>query len=133
MKALSILQPWAWLIANGHKDIENRVWSTRFRGGFLIHAGKRWSEEQEDDTARVREEFPHIRLPASFDLGGLVGMATLLDCVESSSSPWFTGRYGFVIGGAGPLPFTPCRGMLNFFRPDVPSHKMPCFWPGRSQ
>lgn len=37
MKALSILQPWAWLIVNGNKDIENRNWHTRFRGRFLVH------------------------------------------------------------------------------------------------
>lgn len=32
MKALSIRQPWAWLILHAGKDIENRVWQTRFRG-----------------------------------------------------------------------------------------------------
>ncbi|MCP4687042.1 MAG: ASCH domain-containing protein, partial [Desulfobacterales bacterium] len=42
MKALSIRQPWAWLIANGYKDIENRSWRTSFRGEFLIHAGKKF-------------------------------------------------------------------------------------------
>lgn len=133
MKALSILQPWAWLIANGHKDIENRVWPTRYRGAFLIHAGKRWGEEQRDDLAWIREEFPQIEMPATFDLGGLVGQARLLDCVEYSASPWFNGPYGFVIGAAAPLPFTPCRGMLNFFTPGVPHHKMPCLWRGLSQ
>lgn len=38
MKALSILQPWAWLIVEGYKDVENRTWKTGFRGKFLIHA-----------------------------------------------------------------------------------------------
>lgn len=38
MKALSIRQPWAWLILHGGKDIENRSWNTNFRGRFLIHA-----------------------------------------------------------------------------------------------
>lgn len=42
MKALSIRQPWAWLIANGHKDIENRTSHTNFRGDFLIHASKKF-------------------------------------------------------------------------------------------
>ena len=42
MKALSIMQPWAWLICAGHKDIENRSWSTGFRGPVLIHAGKKF-------------------------------------------------------------------------------------------
>ena len=40
MKALSIQQPWAFLIVNGLKDIENRDWSTTFRGLIYVHAGK---------------------------------------------------------------------------------------------
>src|SRR5438045_8559495 len=39
MKALSIRQPWAWLIVNGHKPVENRSWSTKYTGKLLIHAG----------------------------------------------------------------------------------------------
>lgn len=120
MRALSILQPWAWLIAHGHKDIENRTWPTRFRGRFLIHAGKRWGEEQEDDLERVRAAFPHIALPDSFERGGIVGTAVVLDCVTTSASAWFVGPYGFVLDLTEPLPFQPCRGMLNFFRPQEP-------------
>ena len=40
MKALSIRQPWAWLIVHGRKDIENRSWRTKFRGRFLVHAAQ---------------------------------------------------------------------------------------------
>lgn len=40
MKTLTIKQPWASLIAHGVKDVENRGWNTRFRGKFLVHAGK---------------------------------------------------------------------------------------------
>lgn len=40
MKTLSIKQPWASLIALGIKDIENRSWSTNFRGRIYIHASK---------------------------------------------------------------------------------------------
>lgn len=116
MKALSILQPWAWLIANGHKDIENRVWRTNFRGEFLIHAGKRWGWEQEEDRDDVARWFPDIELPTSFDLGGIVGRARVVDCVSEHDSPWFNGPFGFVIADATPLPFAPCRGALNFFQ-----------------
>lgn len=31
-RVLSIQQPWAWAIAAGHKRVENRSWSTRYRG-----------------------------------------------------------------------------------------------------
>lgn len=41
MKALSVIQPWAWLIAAGHKRVENRDWSPGdFRGPLAIHASK---------------------------------------------------------------------------------------------
>lgn len=40
MKALTIRQPWASLIAAGVKAIETRSWSTSFRGPLAIHAGK---------------------------------------------------------------------------------------------
>ena len=39
-RGLSLRQPWAWLVVNGLKDLENRRWNTRFRGTFLIHAAQ---------------------------------------------------------------------------------------------
>ena len=41
MKALSVKQPWAELIARGEKTIETRVWCTAYRGPLLIVASKR--------------------------------------------------------------------------------------------
>lgn len=40
MRALTIRQPWASLIAAGVKTIETRSWATSYRGSMLIHAGK---------------------------------------------------------------------------------------------
>ena len=37
---LSVRQPWAWLIMQGFKPIENRTWRTNYRGKLYIHAGK---------------------------------------------------------------------------------------------
>ncbi len=39
MKALTIFQPYASLIADGTKWVENRTWSTTHRGPLAIHAG----------------------------------------------------------------------------------------------
>lgn len=132
MKALSIQQPWAWLIAHGHKDIENRDWKPwnpglRFRGPFLIHAGKRLDPDFQDEGTSY--DFtcwpdPAIEPPDDFDCGGIVGEAEIVDVVTASSSLWFHGPYGLVIRNARPLPFRPCRGMLGFFDPDnVPPPK----------
>lgn len=40
MKALTISQPFASLITNGEKWVENRSWETKYRGSLAIHAGK---------------------------------------------------------------------------------------------
>lgn len=41
MKTLAVRQPWAWAIARGHKNVENRGWVTPHRGPLAIHAGLR--------------------------------------------------------------------------------------------
>ncbi len=38
MKALTLWQPWASLVALGHKAVETRCWSTKYRGPLAIHA-----------------------------------------------------------------------------------------------
>lgn len=113
--ALSIRQPWAWLIIYGHKDIENRTWRTDVRGWVGIHASKTY-DVQGDEW--VRENFPDIILPPREEIqqGGIVGRARVIDCVGESASRWFFGPYGFQFLGAEPLAFMPMRGRLGFFR-----------------
>lgn len=121
MRTLSIRQPWAWLILNAGKDVENRDWPTKYRGLVLIHAGKgmtRDEYENADDCAAMCA--PLIDMPPfeALERGGVVGIAEIVDCVTESASPWFFGPYGFVLRNARPLPFMPWRGQLGFF--DVP-------------
>lgn len=40
MKAITLYQPWATLVAIGAKKIETRNWATKYRGPLAIHAGK---------------------------------------------------------------------------------------------
>jgi hypothetical protein len=127
---LSIRQPWAWLICNAGKDIENRNWPTRFRGRVLIHAGKTmtWGDFEacclflNDISSELTPDILR-RLQATMNyeffyymLGGIVGEAEIVDCVTESSSPWFCGQYGFVLRNAKELPFEPCKGALGFFQ-----------------
>ncbi len=110
MRALSIRQPWAWLIANGYKDIENRSWQTKYRGPFLVHAGLKVENEVYDLVADWLDI--HMPPPSDIEKGGIVGQSTILDCVENHDSPWFFGPYGFVLDQSKPLPFRPMRGRL---------------------
>ena len=117
MKALSIRQPWAWLIAHGHKPVENRTWPSSHRGDTLIHAGKVFDI---DGLASVLATFPQLRdvLPQQYDLGGIVGCAQMISCVQRHPSAWFTGPYGFVMYSPRAMPLVPTKGALSFF--DVP-------------
>lgn len=122
MKALSVRQPWAWLIVNRFKPIENRSWPTKFRGEFLVHAGLSFDSEA---YQRLPLLFPEIQLPPmeAFERGGIVGCAELVDCLPPGSElmllpeqrPWYQGAYGFLVANAKPLPFQPMKGKLGFF------------------
>lgn len=118
--ALSIRQPWAWLIVNGHKDIENREWPTRFRGHFLVHAGKGMTRAEYEGAVDTIDYVGRkdIVLPPfeALERGGIVGEAEIVGCVLISESKWFFGRYGFQIAHGKPLPFRPCKGSLGFFK-----------------
>lgn len=128
MKALSIRQPWAWLIVNGFKDIENRPRKTNFRGTFLIHASKHFtSADYEACYLFLASSNLNIQLP-EFDYlhrftGGIVGQANLVACITESPSSWFTGEYGYCLALASPLTFQPCKGMLGFFTPKLKEGK----------
>lgn len=117
-RAISIQQPWSLLIVKGHKDIENRDWSTRYRGPVLIHAGRKIDEDafgviRKIDPAAY-DAIPKTRM--GYQIGGIVGIADIVDCVTESASPWFFGRFGFVLANARPLPITPVPGQLGFFK-----------------
>lgn len=65
IKAISLWQPWASLMAIGAKELETRSWATRYRGPLAIHAAKRWRIEQEDFF--WREPYRSALAEAGFD------------------------------------------------------------------
>ncbi len=75
MKTLSVRQPYAWLLVNGIKDVENRTWNTPYRGPLLIHASAKAMTR--DDWDWLREvcgdyEIP-VPDPAAIHLGAIIG------------------------------------------------------------
>lgn len=131
MKAISIMQPWAWLIVHGFKDVENRVWRSDFTGRVLIHASKKF------DVCGyniVRRDFPHIIMPErkDFQLGGVIGAADIVGCITRGAkniqpqelrhfheSPWFADQFAFCMANPMALEtMIPAKGKLRFF--DIP-------------
>lgn len=134
MKALSIRQPWAWLVCRGFKDIENRDWATKFRGRIYVHAGKTMDVNVPAlSTTEVwilslltpsqRDEY----MTAPRHRGAIIGEVDIVDCVwiqnqglPATKSPWFLGTFGFVL--ANPVLYerpVPCKGQLRFFEPKI--------------
>ena len=72
MKALTIREPWASLIVNGHKKYEFRSWKTNYRGKILIHAGLNIEKD-------VLSRFNDYHL--SYVEGAIIGEAELVDCI----------------------------------------------------
>ena len=116
MKALSVRQPYAWLIAQGIKDVENRAWRTSYRGPLLIHAPMRVEAHALARFAATSwaSLFPSFDAE-DYPTGGIIGMVTLIDIVTRYESPWFVGPYGWVVRDAQPVSFVPMRGALHLF------------------
>jgi hypothetical protein len=117
-RTISLWQPYAWLVANNHKPVENRPKRCHIRGQVLIHAGLHFNP---DEWTRIADDIyaldPKIPLPneSRVDRGGIVGVMTIHGCVEKMDSPWFTGRFGWLVKDCQPLPFRPCKGSQGFF------------------
>lgn len=110
--ALSIRQPYAWLVVQGIKPVENRDWATTYRGPLLIQAGQRPHDHAIDEIER-RYRVSIDR--AALKFGGIIGRVTLVDVVTSHPSPWFTGPFGWVLEAPTPLPFRALRGTTGLF------------------
>lgn len=126
VKALSLKQPYAWLIANGYLLVDDRTWGTSYRGVMLIHASKGIYEEYYDYLVAQTD----LPLPSKDQLGygGVVGMAQLVLCVRPNNIPPtltreqqadFSGvprnHFGFLFEDAKPLTLMPCPGKLGIF------------------
>ncbi|MFE4671051.1 ASCH domain-containing protein [Streptomyces sp. NPDC056723] len=118
MKALTIKQPWAGLIAHGDKTTENRTWVLPERHvgtRILIHAGAAY-----DNTARhLGNELDAWQLTPS----AIVAVATLTGCHFSDGlccTPWGEpGVYHWTLDDVVVLPEpVPAKGALGLWTPD---------------
>ena len=73
MKAITIKQPFASLIAAGLKEYEFRTWKTKYRGEILIHAGKGVDK-------KAMKKFEHLYL--EYPSGCIIAKVTLADCIK---------------------------------------------------
>lgn len=100
-QVLSVRNPWPWLIFHGGKNIENRKWSTPYRGPLLIHAAAGMTRD-EWTAARIfvagfdRELSERMPLPSELPRGVILGQVMLANCFRYHTSPWFQGPVGWL-------------------------------------
>lgn len=144
MKAITIKQPWAWLIVEGIKDIENRTWPTKFRGRVLIHAG---AKADISNSLYVLNEVQYNEVikrlsgncfPKYYN-SAIIGSIEIVDCVLNHTSVWaqheanvrrkIDGEYKLVEVPvynwvlANPIKFSqpiPAKGSLSFWNFEMP-------------
>ncbi len=144
MKALSLWQPYASLIALGAKTIETRSWATSYRGPLVILAAKKWNADIAGDCHRCGNvlrancfEIPSDRnrriglLPWESTLGHIVACCELADCrpmqwaprhkpLDAEFGTFGPGRFGWDLRNVVPvLPPIPYQGRQGLF--DVPA------------
>ena len=109
MKALSIQQPWASMIASGIKTIETRVWSTEYRGPLLICATK-------------KPEVDGLPVGVALCIVELVDCRTMTEedqvkaCCEI-----YPRAHSFVLKRLRSVEPFPVKGQLGFFDVEVPA------------
>ncbi len=80
MKAISYHQPYAWMLANGYLDIDDRTWSTPYRGPLAIHASKAFSQHYYD-YVRYHLNVPIPDIP-DLGYGVIMGVAKLVHVLK---------------------------------------------------
>jgi len=86
IRGLTIIQPWAHLIASGQKTIETRRYPTKFRGWLLIHAGLKWSKWEQMVAVQLLTSGAMIP-DATPVLGAVVAVARLARCEPFRDTP----------------------------------------------
>lgn len=124
MRGLTLTQPWATLVALGHKRIETRSWSTSYRGELLIHAAKGYPPAC---RAFADEEHEEEMLPAIVPRGVILAIGRLVDVrptedlephlsdQERRYGDYAPGRFGWMLEDVrelrDPIPFKGSLGL----------------------
>jgi activating signal cointegrator 1 len=141
MKALSLAQPWASLVAVGAKRYETRSWGTFYRGPLAIHASSRMPSEAKAfaESRAVTDAlwggrinpalFPRYAHWRDLPLGAVIAIAELVGCHRSMAGhlpvdhapqeavfgDFTPGRWVWSLRDVKPIIPTPARGALGLW------------------
>ena len=131
-----MLEPWASLMALGHKHIETRSWRSDYRGDIAIHASasnkacrkyheidKMWRNAGLD----IPEGWPME--PKDYPLGRVVAVGRLIDVsemtvdninrqsrMELAFGDWRPGRFAWIVASVRRVEQIPWKGALCLWK-----------------
>jgi len=113
VKALSVRQPWAELIAQGRKTLELRSWRTDYRGPLLICSGAAWHPEGAALHGRIGDRGVAVCVVDLVDVRQFVPRRdALAACVVR---PDARSEYAWVLEKPRRTPPAPVKGRLMLF------------------
>lgn len=129
MKALSLIQPWASIIAIGEKQWETRSWSTPYRGPIAIHASGNRDEVKAGVLRHFHEEAIGLKLEAgTLPYKAIVALAFLTDCKPTEELRDTVSKREALVGDFGSGRFGLKLDMVLRLRDPVPASGMLGIW-----
>ena len=116
---LSIQQPWAWAVVSGEKSIENRSWTTSYRGPVVIQAGA--TKEVLNRLTQAGQRPTSVSTAA---FGAMIGIVDLVDIAPLSKelelNKWAWGPYCWQFENPRTfLKAIPAKGKLKLYTADA--------------
>ena len=120
--AISLHQPWASLIASGHKRYETRSWPTSYRGPIAIHAAKKIEPDSRllNLLGAAESDVPR---------GAVVAIADLVNCIQMDAhfieaqsdtermcGDWSVGRWAWELENIRAIEPISARGMQGLWQ-----------------
>lgn len=132
MKVITLIQPWATLVALGEKKIETRSWSTNFRGRIAIHAGKKIDRSVFGQPYYLEVFQKYSITPANIITSSIIATCRIGDVkrteelIDKISNQEFAfgnyepNRYGWILDDLNLIkPIEGVKGMLGFWNYNV--------------
>lgn len=138
MKAITLTQPWATLVAIGSKRIETRSWSTNYRGSLAIHAAKNipdWVGEWLTRSEYARTVLAHCGVHQASDLKSMPRGVVIATCelwnvfnvevihpceAEREFGDYSPGRFAWMLENMRVIEPVECKGSLGLWNFEMP-------------
>lgn len=114
MKAISLKQPWASLVADGKKTIETRTWATKYRGEILIVSSQNPSNQGPVGVALATAEIIDCRPMTSAD-------------EKAACCAVYPRAHAWILTNIRKIKPFPVKGQLSIYQIDVKSEQLKSF------